>query len=162
MSAPSRNSRRRFRSPNLPASSDRWRPTLFSLRCPTFALRPCPSGAQACPARRRRAGAATDSTAARGLDRRARALDSRRPFSAILRLISPARITFAQRGDDHPACLRSSQVDHSARSASAVESALPRCRRGLSDTNPRFGKPRCSGIWPPSKPTLWKPPERDF
>jgi len=27
---------------------------------------------------------------------------------------------------------------------------------------PRFGSRRCSGIWPPSKPTLWKPPERDF
>ncbi|CFN77002.1 Uncharacterised protein [Bordetella pertussis] len=25
-----------------------------------------------------------------------------------------------------------------------------------------MGKRRCNGIWPPSKPTLWKPPERDF
>src|SRR5439155_1349692 len=30
------------------------------------------------------------------------------------------------------------------------------------DTKPRFGKRRCNGIWPPSKPTLWNPPERDF
>src|SRR6185312_12409496 len=27
---------------------------------------------------------------------------------------------------------------------------------------PRFGSRRCSGICPPSKPTLWKPPARDF
>jgi len=25
-----------------------------------------------------------------------------------------------------------------------------------------LGKRRCKGIWPPSKPTLWKPPARDF
>src|SRR5439155_3670242 len=30
------------------------------------------------------------------------------------------------------------------------------------DTNPPLGSRRCSGIWPPSKPTLWYPPERDF
>src|SRR5690349_9974929 len=27
---------------------------------------------------------------------------------------------------------------------------------------PRLGRRRCSGIWPPSKPTLWKPPARAF
>src|SRR5206468_10047860 len=30
------------------------------------------------------------------------------------------------------------------------------------DTKPRLGRRRWSGIWPPSKPTLWKPPVRDF
>ena len=30
------------------------------------------------------------------------------------------------------------------------------------DLKPRFGRRRCNGIWPPSKPTLWKPPARDF
>ena len=38
-------------------------------------------------------------------------------------------------------------------------SAMSFCVR---ETKPRFGRRRCSGIWPPSKPTLWKPPERDF
>ncbi len=30
----------------------------------------------------------------------------------------------------------------------------------MCDTNPHFGSRRCSGIWPPSKPTLWYPPAR--
>src|SRR5882672_6219583 len=30
----------------------------------------------------------------------------------------------------------------------------------VSGVKPRFGRRRCSGICPPSKPTLWKPPER--
>src|SRR3954447_26076923 len=30
----------------------------------------------------------------------------------------------------------------------------------VGELKPRFGRRRCSGIWPPSKPTLWKPPER--
>ena len=29
----------------------------------------------------------------------------------------------------------------------------------MRDTKPRLGRRRCSGIWPPSKPTLWKPPD---
>src|SRR5688572_16470759 len=38
---------------------------------------------------------------------------------------------------------------------SAIESRV-------SEWKPRFGRRRCSGIWPPSKPSLWKPPERAF
>ena len=43
----------------------------------------------------------------------------------------------------------------SPRRTSAVSSRV-------SETKPRFGRRRCSGIWPPSKPTLWKPPARAF
>src|SRR5450432_2002039 len=45
-----------------------------------------------------------------------------------------------------------------ARSDRRTSTVSPR----VGDLNPRLGRRRCSGIWPPSKPTLWKPPERDF
>src|SRR2546428_828520 len=41
---------------------------------------------------------------------------------------------------------------------SRASATSPRVR----ELKPRLGKRRCSGIWPPSKPSLWKPPERAF
>src|SRR5512139_506708 len=61
-----------------------------------------------------------------------------------------------------PACFNTS------RSISSTPTAASSYRRTcavsalVSETKPRLGRRRCIGIWPPSKPTLWKPPARDF
>jgi hypothetical protein len=62
-----------------------------------------------------------------------------------------------------PACLQREQIDLAAVERLQVRQPhLGERRRRDSDLKPRLGRRRCSGIWPPSKPTLWKPPARDF
>src|SRR5262249_8762890 len=90
-------------------------------------------------------------------------LETSKPFTATLRLISPARITLALPADGGttPAALSAARSMVSAPSLSRSDrrTSAVSFRR---ETNPCFGSRRCSGICPPSKPTLWYPPARDF
>src|SRR5262249_9745656 len=90
-------------------------------------------------------------------------LETSKPFTATLRLISPARITLAlpDDGGTTPAALSAARSMVSAPSLSRSDrrTSAVSFRR---ETNPCFGSRRCSGICPPSKPTLWYPPARDF
>src|SRR5207244_10438881 len=61
-----------------------------------------------------------------------------------------------------PACLSVSRSTSSAASFCRSASVISALYFSETDLKPRLGRRRCSGIWPPSKPTLWKPPERDF
>src|SRR5919206_4408841 len=85
-------------------------------------------------------------------------------LSATLRSSLPERITFAA----------SAWRGTMPASLSVARSISPACRPCSSlvrtsamsflvgELKPRLGSRRCSGICPPSKPTLWKPPERAF
>src|SRR5258708_6988300 len=83
-------------------------------------------------------------------------------FSATLRSSLPDRITLAPRTRcDTMLSLFSTARSISAacmRCSSPVRTSAMSSRVG--ELKPRFGRRRCSGICPPSKPTLWKPPER--
>src|SRR5258708_2073229 len=85
-------------------------------------------------------------------------------FSATLRSSLPHRITFAPsaRCDTMPSALSAARSISVAfmRASSLVRTSGVSSRVG--ELKPRLGRRRCSGIWPPSKPTLWKPPERAF
>src|ERR1700750_1948824 len=61
-----------------------------------------------------------------------------------------------------PACFNARTSTASTGSFSRSDRRISAVRPAPSDLNPRLCRRRCSGIWPPSKPTLWKPPERDF
>src|SRR5690606_3286522 len=52
---------------------------------------------------------------------------------------------------------RSTTPPSTAASSDKRTSAL---KRAVRERKPIFGRRRCSGIWPPSKPTVWKPPAR--
>src|SRR5581483_1268401 len=79
-----------------------------------------------------------------------------------LRASSPERITFAP----STSCGTTFSAFSAARSISVACIACRSLRRTSatasreSEVKPRLGRRRCSGIWPPSKPSLWKPPER--
>src|SRR3954454_12833761 len=83
-------------------------------------------------------------------------------FNATLRSSLPQRITFAPsaRCDTMPSALSAARSMSVAfmRASSLVRTSGVSSRVG--ELKPRFGRRRCSGICPPSKPTLWKPPER--
>src|SRR4029453_11232070 len=74
----------------------------------------------------------------------------------------PERMTFAASAlrDTMPAALSAARsISATCMSCrSPVRTSATSSRVG--ELNPRFGRRRCSGICPPSKPTLWKPPER--
>src|SRR6185369_7175578 len=81
---------------------------------------------------------------------------------ATLRSSLPERMTFAASAlrDTMPAALSAARsISATCRSCrSPVRTSATSSRVG--ELKPRFGRRRCSGICPPSKPTLWKPPER--
>ena len=54
-----------------------------------------------------------------------------------------------------PACFSDSRSTSSAPRRSRSVSVTSALNFSRCDLKPRFGKRRCSGIWPPSKPTLW-------
>ena len=103
--------------------------------------------------------------AAGGFDRRACA-----PLVAPMPLSVTPSFELARQDDlgalcacsrTRPALLQRQQVDVGRlRRLRRSPGALRRCHLRVSDLKPRLGRRRCSGIWPPSKPTLWKPPER--
>src|SRR5581483_7647202 len=85
-------------------------------------------------------------------------------LSETLRSSLPERITFAA-----SASRGTMPSDFSAArsiSAACIDCSSPVRTSATSlrvgDLKPRLGRRRCSGICPPSKPTLWKPPERAF
>src|SRR3982751_5205246 len=86
------------------------------------------------------------------------------PLSTTLRESSPDLMTLTERTSwrTSPAAFSAtrsiSSPSRRCRSASVTSPAYLSC----GDLKPRLGRRRCSGIWPPSKPTLWKPPARDF
>ena len=127
ISAPSRNSSRRLRSPSLPDASSE----LFAAKAYSAfgaAARP-PSWLQLC---RRAAAPAGSSTLPPAASIAARApLLIAMPFSATLRSISPARITFARERElRHDARrLERGEIDRFGRRASADRpAALRPCR----------------------------------
>src|SRR5688572_25572484 len=83
-------------------------------------------------------------------------------FSVTLRDSLPARITFADSADcaTTPSALRAARSMSVAFMPSSESMRTSATSARVSDVKPRFGRRRCSGICPPSKPTLWKPPER--
>src|SRR5258708_7314580 len=85
-------------------------------------------------------------------------------FSATLRSSLPERITFAPsaRCDTMPSALSTARSMSVAfmRASSLVRTSGVSSRVG--ELKPRLGRRRCSGICPPSKPTLWYPPARSF
>src|SRR6266545_3497979 len=86
------------------------------------------------------------------------------PVSLTAFASSPDLITFAAFATDGttPAALSASRSMSPTGIRARSESRTCAVSSFARDTNPRLGNRRCSGIWPPSKPTLWKPPERDF
>src|SRR6185436_631001 len=89
-------------------------------------------------------------------------LVTRISFSDTLRSSLPERITFAPsaRCDTTPSALSAARSMSVAfmRASSLVRTSGVSSRVG--ELKPRFGRRRCNGICPPSKPTLWNPPER--
>src|SRR5579859_1257817 len=85
-----------------------------------------------------------------------------KPRNFTLRLISPLSITLAESAacGTTPACFSTRISMSSTGSLSREDSLTSAVSPLVSDMKPRFGRRRCSGICPPSKPTLWKPPER--
>src|SRR5512145_2976198 len=61
-----------------------------------------------------------------------------------------------------PACFSTSKSISSTPTAASSYRRTCAVSALVSETKPRLGRRRCIGIWPPSKPTLWKPPARDF
>ena len=53
-----------------------------------------------------------------------------------------------------PACLERQQVDLGARALQSAVSVISSLNFSEADLKPRLGRRRCSGIWPPSKPTF--------
>src|SRR6185503_11410523 len=89
-------------------------------------------------------------------------LVTRISLSDTLRSSLPERMTFAASAlrDTIPAALSAARSISATCIAcrSPVRTSATSSRVG--ELKPRFGRRRCSGICPPSKPTLWKPPER--
>src|SRR5262245_24003268 len=85
-------------------------------------------------------------------------------LSATLRSSLPETMTFAASAlrDTMPAaCSAARSISVACRICSApVRTSAMSSRVG--ELKPRLGRRRCNGIWPPSKPSLWKPPERAF
>src|SRR5690606_4891604 len=86
------------------------------------------------------------------------------PVSLTAFVSSPDLMTFTTLASwpTRPACLRASTSTSAAPSLSSWASVTSALNFSEADLKPRLGRRRCSGIWPPSKPTLWKPPARDF
>src|SRR5208282_901376 len=82
--------------------------------------------------------------------------DTSKPCNTTLRFSSPETITLADSAwmDTTPAALstRISMVSPPILFRSDSRTSAVSCLSG--ETKPRFGKRRCNGIWPPSKPTL--------
>ena len=86
------------------------------------------------------------------LDRLARARRDLMTLTTLRSWPHEARLASAPAGRPRPR--------RAARRSASVHLGVVLAAR--CDLKPRLGRRRCSGIWPPSKPTLWKPPERDF
>jgi len=84
--------------------------------------------------------------------------------SFTLRLISPARMILAARAafGTTPACFSTRMSMSSPGNSLIADKRTSTVSPPVNETKPRLGRRRCSGIWPPSKPILWKPPERAF
>src|SRR5262245_29016258 len=91
-------------------------------------------------------------------------LDAGTPLTLTAFFSSPARMILAREAlpFTRPAFLRlaRSTVSPSTRARSARRTSAAFSM--VTARKPRFGRRRWSGICPPSKPTLWKPPARDF
>src|SRR3954466_9970260 len=85
-------------------------------------------------------------------------------FSETLRSSLPERITFAPsaRRGTMPASFSTWRLISEAPKSSSSLVRTSAMSSRVSELKPRLGRRRCSGICPPSKPTLWKPPERAF
>ena len=110
-------------------------------------------------------GFGDDLDAAAGrLDRRARPWTPTSPLSAASSSSLPDRMTFAPSAlrDTMPAALQRGEVDVGHLHVSQLAGRTSAMSSRVGELKPRLGRRRCSGIWPPSKPSLWKPPERAF
>jgi hypothetical protein len=79
------------------------------------------------------------------------------PCSVTLRLISPDRITLA-RSVSAGTMLAASNAARSISSAFTFWRSVSVTSARvflIAERKPTFGRRRCSGTWPPSKPTLW-------
>src|SRR5690606_35006109 len=86
------------------------------------------------------------------------------PFRLTARVSAPDRITFAPSAScgTTPAAFSTSRSTSPPSRRSRSDRRTSAVSPALIDLKPRLGSRRCSGICPPLKPTLWKPPERDF
>src|SRR5688572_26118319 len=78
--------------------------------------------------------------------------------------LAPARMILARFAPPgtRPAFLRPARSIDSAPTLARSPERTSTAFSMVTARKPRLGRRRCSGIWPPSKPTLWKPPARDF
>ena len=86
------------------------------------------------------------------------------PFTVTLRVSLPDTISFAPDASfgTTPASFSAARSIVSAFIFSTSDSRTSAVASRSGEAKPRFGRRRWSGICPPSKPTLWKPPERAF